>query len=188
MAYKIRSFLRRELFMATNVEIEKKFVIKTPDISEISRHSDYTVSEIEQIYLESPNGITRRIRSRRFSDKTIYTETVKVRIDKMSASETECEISEERFLSLKERIAKGTVAILKSRHTFSYLGHVFEIDVYPAWKNTCIMEVEMESREEKISFPPFIEIVADVTGEKRYSNASMSRSFPEEITCDTSCR
>ena len=174
--------------MASAVEIERKFIIKIPDMAELSAKSDYTSSEIVQIYLKSAKGVTHRIRSRRFSDKTEYTETLKVRIDKMSVNESESEITEERFLVLKDSIAQGSEPITKVRHTFSFLGHVFEIDVYPAWKSTCIMEVELCSREEKVDFPEFITVLAEVTGDKRYSNAAMSHSFPEEITCDTSCR
>ena len=167
--------------MATAVEIERKFVIKIPDITEMRLQDNYTSSVIEQIYLKSARGITHRIRSRVFSDKTVYTETIKVRIDKMSASETESEISSERFLSLKENIAPDTRVLNKVRHTFCFCGHIFEIDVYPEWKRSCIMEVELLNRDEKIEFPPFVEIVAEVTGDKKYSNASMSRAFPDEI-------
>ena len=174
--------------MATAVEIERKFVIKIPDTELLRLQNGYNSSEIVQIYLKSTAGITRRIRARKFAEKTEYTETVKARIDKMSVNETETVISAERFASLKELIAQGTVPISKVRHSFSFNSHVFEIDVYPEWKNTCIMEIELESRDEEIIFPSFISIVSEVTGDKRYSNAAMSRSFPEELICDTSCR
>ena len=51
---------------------------------------------------------------------------------------------------------------------------------HPEWKNTAILETELSDRDTVVKFPDFIKIVADVTGDKRYSNASMSRSFPEE--------
>ncbi|MBR5144843.1 MAG: hypothetical protein IKW53_07320, partial [Clostridia bacterium] len=35
--------------------------------------------------------------------------------------------------------------------------------------------------EEQVEIPEFISIIKDVTGDKKYSNAAMSRSFPEEI-------
>ena len=43
------------------------------------------------------------------------------------------------------------------------------------------METELESREEEVEFPSFIEILREVTGDKAYSNAAMSRTFPAEI-------
>ena len=61
-----------------------------------------------------------------------------------------------------------------------YGGQLFEIDVYPAWKNTAIMETELDDREREVEIPTFIEIIREVTGYKAYSNASMSKSFPKE--------
>ena len=162
------------------VEIERKFIIKIPDISAMREFSDYTESKIMQIYLKSPIAVTHRIRSREFCGKTVYTETKKIRIDKMSAVEDEHEISKTDFDRLSLEIQEGTLPINKTRHTFSYRGKVFEIDVYPKWQKTCIMETELNSRDEKVDFPPFIEIVSEVTGNRAYSNASMAKKFPDE--------
>lgn len=166
--------------MGNNIEIEKKYIIIKPDIDELSKMEDYTFSEIEQIYLSSPKGITHRVRSRKFFDKKVFTETTKVRIDKMSAYENEREIAEEEFLSLALQRDGETRPIKKIRHTFDFCGQTFEIDIYPEWKNTAILETELECREKTVEFPSFIKIVADVTGDKRYSNASMSKKFPDE--------
>ena len=81
---------------------------------------------------------------------------------------------------LSETILEGTSPINKTRHTFSYLGQLFEIDIYPQWQHSAIMETELSSREAAVSFPAFIEIIREVTGDKAYSNAGMSRSFPPE--------
>ncbi len=163
-----------------HIEIEKKYVIEKPKPEELSAMPCYSKSEILQIYLSSPRGITRRIRRRIFSDRTEYTETVKVRIDSMSANEDEREISAERFCELESQIADGSRPLDKVRHTFVYDGHVFEIDVYPEWESTSILETELASREESVAFPEIIKVVREVTGDKRYSNASMSRDFPAE--------
>ena len=100
----------------------------------------------------------------------------------MSVTEIEGKISEERFAELSSHIADGTKPVIKTRHTFLYKGKIFEIDVYPEWKSTAIMETELSDREECVEIPSFIEIIREVTGEKVYSNAAMSRIFPTEIT------
>jgi CYTH domain-containing protein len=43
------------------------------------------------------------------------------------------------------------------------------------------MEIELRSRDETVNIPDFIEIISEVTGNKKYSNAAMSENFPEEI-------
>ena len=167
--------------MSTQVEIERKFIIEKPSVSDMSAMKEYTASDITQIYLDSPKSVTHRIRSRRYPTHTAYTETLKIRIDAMSASERESEISAERFSELSKNIAKDSRVLEKTRHTFLYGEHTVEIDNYPEWESTAVLEVELKSRDEQISLPDFIKIIKEVTGDKRYSNASMSRTFPEEL-------
>lgn len=167
----------------TNIglEIERKYVIHMPDVIILREQENYTVSSILQIYLPSNKGETHRIRRRAYVDKTICTETRKIRIDKISATEIEGEISAKRFDELASARLEGTTPIEKTRHTFVYEGQLFEVDVYPQWKNTAIMETELDSRDREVKIPSFIEIVREVTGDRAYSNAAMSKSFPEEL-------
>lgn len=164
------------------IEIERKYIIKMPDLATLTSQNSYTASDILQIYLPAQQGETRRIRRRSYPDKTIFIETKKIRLDNMSSTEIERELGEEEFSTLAQTILKGTCPIEKTRHTFIYLGQTFEIDVYPDWKRTAIMETELPSRETEVKMPPFLEIIREVTGNKAYSNASMSKFFPKEET------
>ena len=166
----------------SNLEIERKYIIEKPSIDKMRECGSYTSSDIVQIYLDAEVGVTRRIRSRTYADGVVqYFETEKRRVDKISAIEREGEITKADFDNLSLHIAKGSRPIIKARHTFLYLGQTFEVDVYPQWENTCIMETELASRATEVQMPDFIHIIAEVTGDRRYSNAAMSRSFPEEL-------
>ena len=167
--------------MANQIEIERKYVIKKPDIDRLRKERGYTESRIVQIYLKSDPGVTHRVRERRYSDSVVYTETKKTRIDSMSSHEEEHEINEAEFHSLSRKIREGTRPVLKTRYTFEYKDVTFEIDVYPDWKNTAIMETELDSRDEEVEIPSILEIIKDVTGDRRYSNSAMSRTFPDEL-------
>ncbi len=167
--------------MSIPVEIERKFVIRLPDVDILATCDGYTFSEIEQTYLESEEGVTHRVRARRYFENAVYTETKKVRIDKMSALEDERQISEDEYRSLLEKRKRGSVTLRKVRHTFEHLGKTVEIDVYPEWKASCVLEVELSSRDEDVRLPEFINVVKEVTGDKKYSNASMSMRFPDEL-------
>lgn len=166
--------------MQNHIEIEKKYIIEKPDPEVLWRTEGCKSTKIVQIYLESPIGKTHRIRKRTDDGVSVYTETVKVRIDRMSAFEDEREITEERFVELSAKIKQGTRPIEKTRVSFPYRGRVIELDFYPEWKRTCIMEIELEKRDGETEIPPFIRILRDVTGERAYSNASMSHAFPKE--------
>ena len=164
------------------IEIERKYIIEKPSWGKIALADGYTESHITQIYLNSDPGITHRIRKRCYSDGRVeYTETRKIRIDKISSIEDEREISKEEFLSLASNLRHGSAPLEKIRRTFSYLGNVIEIDEYPEWQRTCIMETELGERDECVELPDFIRIVKEVTGEKQYSNSSMSNRFPDEL-------
>ena len=165
-----------------NLEIERKYIIEKPPVPKMRECGAYTSSDIVQIYLDAEPGVTRRVRSRAYSDGRVrYFETEKRRVDEMSAEEREREITKTEFDNFSLQIAAKTRPIIKTRHTFGYLGQTFEIDVYPDWERTCIMETELPTRDTAVVMPDFIRIIAEVTGDKRYSNAAMSKSFPEEI-------
>lgn len=164
-----------------SVEIERKYVIKKPDLNLLSTLEAYTDSEITQTYLTSEIGVTRRVRKRAYPTFTRYHETSKRRIDRMSAVEDERQITEAEYLTLLEQKKPGSSPIVKRRITFMYAKQLFELDIYPRWQSTCILETELGDRATRVEFPPFIEMVAEVTGDKRYSNAGMAMSFPEEL-------
>jgi CYTH domain-containing protein len=168
--------------MATGVEIERKFIIKLPKDEIMKRMPGYTRSEILQIYLENTkDGATHRIRRRTYMGiPSEFTENIKRRIDGMSVVEWETDITAGKFNALSAKMKKGSSPVYKTRHTVEFGGRTLEIDVYPKWKKTCIMEVELEERTDDVIFPDFIEIVAEVTGDKAYSNHAMSMEFPEE--------
>ncbi len=164
----------------TPIEIERKYIIKIPDIKEMESAENYRKSDIEQIYLTSLPTVTHRIRKRETLGKTVYTETKKLRIDRISAYEDEREITKEEYEALSKNRRNKTRPVLKTRYTFSYRNQIFEVDVYPSWKTTCILETELKSRDDVVIFPSFIKIIKEVTGERGYSNAKMAESFPKE--------
>ncbi len=166
--------------LSRGIEIERRFIIELPDICALEKMDKYTVSEIVQTYLASEEGTTRRVRKRTTLGTTRYYETVKTRIDKMSVIEDEGEISAEEYEALLPLISEGTRPIIKTRHAFPYNRKTVEIDVYPEWQRSAILEVELSSRDEEIVLPDFIRIIREVTGDRRYSNAGMSREFPIE--------
>jgi CYTH domain-containing protein len=164
-----------------NLEIERKYIIKMPPFDLLRCQPEHTESSILQIYLTHEAGETHRIRRRKYADKIVCTETRKIRLDTLAATEIESQISESAFDILAKSPLEGTTPIEKTRHTFLYEGRTFEIDIYPVWKNTAVMEVELPSRETEVVMPDFIEIISDVTADRQYKNFAMSMKFPKEL-------
>jgi len=163
------------------IEIERKYIIRMPDLEVVRAQAEHTESNILQMYLPHERGETHRIRRREYADKVVCTETRKVRLDIMSATETESSISETAFNILAKSPLEGHRPIEKVRHTFRLGEYTYEIDIYPKWKNTAILEVELPSREAVVEIPDFIEVIQDVTGDRKYKNFSMSKHFPLEF-------
>jgi hypothetical protein len=91
-----------------------------PSVRELEGQDGYTVSEIRQTYLESEPGVTHRVRMRVYPDVTSYTETKKIRIDKISSYEEERRIDEAEYTALLGSIKRGTRTLTKTRHTFVF--------------------------------------------------------------------
>lgn len=157
------------------VEIERKYLIKIPDIAVLKTQSGYNSSFIEQIYI-AENGRFNgdRIRKRVFIDGTRYYRTHKEDINGLSRIEIESEISAEEYERLAQRKLPDTRTIRKTRHCFEFNGQILELDIYEFWDDKATLEAELESEEQSVELPDFIEVIADVTGNKSYSNYSLS--------------
>ena len=60
------------------------------------------------------------------------------------------------------------------------MGQTFELDVYTFWQNIAVMELEVGKESDAVTLPPEIEVVREVTGDRRFTNAALSRSVPDE--------
>ena len=163
------------------IETERKFIILKPELEVLKSMKNFSESAITQIYLQDSEK-THRIRKREYlSGKIEYTENTKKRVSDMSCIESEREISEDEFFKLSRDIEAGAKPLLKIRRSFDFCEKTFELDYYPEWESSCIMEIELAAEDEKIEFPDFIKILADVTGNGEYSNHRMAHKFPKEI-------
>ena len=167
--------------MNSGIEIERKYVIKMPDVATLRAMPDYTVSEISQTYLVSTSeGVTERVRRRAHADGVRFYHTVKRRIDKISCNEDEREIEESEYLSLLNRRDASGKTIEKTRHTFSLGNLTVEIDKYRGWEGIAVLEVELPTRETELTLPDFIEVIFEASGRFELSNAGLYKHFPTE--------
>lgn len=164
-----------------HLEIERKFLIRFPDRAYLRENADCT--EIEQIYLKrGEDNASARVRKRGLNGSYTYTHTIKTRISDMSRIEIEREITEAEYNAFVKDADTERMVIRKLRFCLKYKGQMFEIDVYPFWTDRAVMEIELESEEQDIFFPPEIQIVRELTADRRYTNAAIAKCIPwEEI-------
>lgn len=162
------------------LEIERKFLIlQTAELFE--KCSEKT--DIVQTYLiKTDPSIQRRVRSMTTNGTTKYFYTEKRFISASTREENEREITREEYESLRSEADTALVPIIKTRHILNYNSQRFEIDSYPFSQSLASMELELSDENQAICFPPFADIIKEVTGDKRYSNATLAKNgcFPEE--------
>ncbi len=171
--------------MAKELEIERKFLVVLPDLNRLDVKRKI---EIMQTYLKrGSNDSQRRVRKIIENGSVFYTYTEKVFVSPVVREENESEITADEYVRLLEQSDKSCAPVEKIRYCFNYSDQLFELDVYPFSNDYAIMELELDFPEQKIYFPECVNVLKDVSDDKRYSNASLAlaASFPEEAC---SCR
>lgn len=159
------------------LEIERRFLIKDGRLAppEVAIEQRFIV----QTYLSSEQGVVERIRysTDAFSLKE-YTHTLKREVSPGINDETEVVITEEEYGKLLHRADRSLNPIYKTRYTFEWAGLVWEYDTFVGFtkktRGLKILEVELESLNTSLSFPPFLEVEREVTGERMYSNRALA--------------
>ena len=161
-------------------EIEKKFLIKYPNIKALENMMNCTKVDITQTYLKSSDDTERRVRARGVSGDYLYYLTEKRKISNLKRIEVERKLSQDEYLELLMEADNNLHVIRKTRYCLAENNQYFEIDIYPEWKEQAIMEIELNSENQKIKTPDFIEIIKEVTNDEKYKNYEMAKRMPEE--------
>lgn len=159
------------------LEIERKFLIHYPDIASLQQMPDYHAVHMEQSYLLAdggfPGGRIRRITEGNVV-RCVY--TYKEKISDLTRREFERDISEEEYAALLRRKIPDTITIEKDRHSFCYDGLTYELDIYAFWGDRATLEAEVDSEDTPIPIPPCVQLIKEVTHDRRYNNSQLSNN------------
>ena len=109
-----------------------------------------------------------------------YTHTVKTRLSSIRRIEREREIDKAEYEKLLLTADPARRTIEKRRYIVIYLGQRFEVDIFPFWNDRAIMELELEDEGQKITLPPDLTLIKEITDDSRYTNASLAK----EVICE----
>ncbi|MDD2627979.1 MAG: AAA family ATPase [Clostridia bacterium] len=158
------------------IEIEKKYLIKMPDIDYLINEYRANKSEILQTYLLSKHE-EERVRQRGVNGNYWYTNTIKIKINEKERLEQNETISKEDYLACLMRTDTSLKQIRKNRYNFVYNHQYFELDVYPISNEVAVLEIELTNVNCEVGLPPFIDIIKDVTDDPRYKNAALAKDM-----------
>lgn len=163
------------------IEEERRFLIQTPDFA---RFKDAGVdvivpARLEQMYLKSTEaGVEERIRKRSQYGGHMYDRTRKVeKGGTRKRVETKRKITEVEYAHLAASEADEQFEIIrKTRHCFVWNYEYFELDIfeYPH-TGLCILEVELTKGTTHIEIPPCVEVMREITGERKFTNRELAR-------------
>lgn len=162
------------------LEIEKKFLIKAPNLAILSCHTNVSEQQIIQTYLcDNGNGVERRIRMRGTEGDYTFFYTEKKYIRPGVRVETERKISEREYINYLMQTDCQKRQIRKTRYCFIYNNLYYELDVYPFWDDKAILEIELSSEASTFEIPDFISPISDVTDNPAYSNYMLASKIPD---------
>ncbi len=162
------------------LEIERKFLIRYPDLTALESMPNCEKVEILQTYLLSSDGTEVRVRKRGRDGKYMYYRTEKSRVSETERTEIERRISHKEYVGYLKEADPARRPIRKTRYCLTENNCYYEIDVYPEWKKQAILEMELLTRDQEVLFPKDIRILREVTADKRYGNHSLAADMPEE--------
>ena len=159
-------FIERKYKMNTNNrEIERKFLVASlPE-----NLDDYTHYNIQQGYISTDPTI----RLRRRDDEYILTVKGAAYANGLDRAEFELSLTREQYDKLWQKVETG--AIVKKRYLVPLDGeHTAELDIYGGQLDGFMnVEVEFSSLKDALLFDAPEWFGAEVTGDRRYSNASL---------------
>ncbi|MBR6030155.1 MAG: AAA family ATPase [Clostridia bacterium] len=157
------------------MEIERKFLIKYPNLKELESLPNCQRVDILQIYLQSSDSAEEvRIRQRGQDGHFIYFMTRKRKAGDGKRVEIEKRLTQEEFLALMPQADPACRPIRKQRYCLSENGLYYEIDIYPEWKHQAIMEIELRDENQRIEYPDCVEVIREVTNEEAFSNRALA--------------
>ena len=153
------------------IEMERKFLVDV-----IGDIPDSREMEIFQTYLVERNGEESRIRKRGENGHYAYFLTTKKHLATNQRVEVERLITPAEYLNQMNSANPDKQTIHKLRRCFVWDNRYCELDKFVTPKLPhCLLEIEDVAEDEAISFPPFLNVIEEVTDNSDYYNSNISK-------------
>ncbi len=159
------------------IETERKYLIRYPDTAKLACMNGVQIWHITQTYLREPGARVRRLEE---NGTVRYIRTEKKRLSNLSSYEDEWEVTEEEYRGMLADADPARRSIEKTRYRIPWLEYLCEIDVYSFWNDRATLEIELPSEDIRPPLPPYITLVREVSGDKRYTNRAMAKEIPAD--------
>ena len=156
--------------LGSGSELEHKYRIAPPDLAGVPGRWQ----ALEQWYLPAAEA-EHRVRSITDADgHASYVETTKSTAVGLVRTEVERPLDATRYAALRDGAAPAA-GVVKARWTGAWGGHRYEVDHLSAPGDLWLLEVEVLTADEVVTFPPFLTVLDEVTTDPRYRNGALAR-------------
>ena len=156
--------------------VEKKYLIKMPDINQLIKNKQCRKVHVKQHYIiDETKQEKEKIVLRRENNKNFYYKVNKKDNVKYSKS-----INADQYINKLEDENNKFYHIYKDRYYYIYDSRCIKIDVFPFWKDKAILEVDILNDRENIKFPKFIEVIEEVTDNEKYKNYYLAEEYKDK--------
>lgn len=150
--------------------IEKKYLIRIPDISYLDKLGGCSKVKMTLTYLNgSSEQCDVKLLLRNEEGKKFYQKIIKGNNKKSTIS-----LKAEEYIDELDNKMLNRNSITKYRYSFIYHSVYYKIDIFED-KDFSILEVDLLNRHETVHFPSFIEVLKDVSGDQNYKNYNLSK-------------
>jgi CYTH domain-containing protein len=116
-----------------------------------------------------------RLRRRCWGGEVVNVHKTKKRVSQTEYLETERQVSNALYESLLQQADPYRSTIRKTRRSFIWKGQYFEIDFFhEPVDNLMVLQTKGVAEQENVNFPPFIKVLQDITGNKKYYNYNIA--------------
>ena len=155
------------------LEIERKFLIKRPNIEIISKLYPVAVCDILQFWVSGNNtdvnGVERRVRRYGIDNNYSYYFTTKKPYNS-GRIEIEHRITEDEYLNF---LSDSSTKLEKKRYCIVYNSQYIKLDVFDFDSDKALVEVELTDFRSEVKLPDVFEVIREVTNEEDYLNSKI---------------
>ena len=160
-------------------EIERKFLIETPDLAWLESLPGCRRVEIEQCYLPTVSDERLRIRKWVENGQAIYYKTRRRWVNGHRI-EVEERLTQRAYLEMLQEAGPETQPLRKTRYSINYDGQLLKLDLYPFWQDQAVVKIELSEDDGEVRLPPELKLIREVTGEREYKDYALAALMQAE--------
>ncbi len=174
---RVEAEVARVLGVPESLEIERKFLLRTPPPESLLRRLGAVPMPMEQTYLLSPKGQTRRVRRRGEGRDALFYYTRKGPAKDAVRRETEERISAHRYRQLLVEADPERIPLHKTRWYFIHQDQYFELDCLSRARGgeLWLLELELLTPDQPVDLPKVLGPLQEVTGRHEYAMSELAR-------------